>query len=156
MIASLQITKAKSISFELLELFFLTFLAGSILPFPSETFLLFLLKKGAYPIPILLTVAVLGNSLGAVLNYFLGKIGSYFLLKKIYRMDTKEIEKNILRFEKYGIFIIFFSFIPVIGDPLTVVAGILKYPFMKFFPIVVSGKFFRFLILSGVFIKIVE
>ncbi|MCC6275720.1 MAG: DedA family protein [Leptospiraceae bacterium] len=138
---------------ELLDLFILTFLAGSILPFPSETFLLYLLKKAYYPVPVLMVIAVAGNSLGAFLNYYLGRKGAYYLLRKIYRLDDKDIEKNISYFKKYGGLITFFSFVPVVGDPLTVIAGILKYPFLKFSLFVVTGKTIRFLILTGMFVK---
>lgn len=103
---------------------------------------------------ILLLIAILGNSLGAFFNYQIGRKGSLYLLKKIYRLDENGIEKNISYFKKYGGLVTFFSFIPIVGDPLTVIAGVLKYPFLKFSIFVILGKSIRFIVLTGVFVKI--
>ncbi|MCE9499382.1 MAG: VTT domain-containing protein [Leptospira sp.] len=136
---------------ELVQLFFISFLAGSILPFPSEAFLLFLQNKNLFSDFTILLTATAGNTIGAIINYYLGKGGSLFILKKFYRMERVELERAALRFTKYGHFAAFFSFIPFIGDPLTVAAGAIGYPVLRFIPLVFSGKLIRYMLILGIF-----
>jgi membrane protein YqaA with SNARE-associated domain len=127
-------------------LFLASFLAATILPLSSEVVLSFLLLKGLNPL-ILVGIATFGNVLGAFINYIIGCWGSIYLTQKILRISEKEFAKAKQRFKKHGVFSLFFAWVPVIGDPLTVVAGVLKVNIYLFLILVTSGKMIRYLII---------
>ena len=129
-----------------LSLFFTAFISGSLLPLGSEGLLIYYIQNG-YNLYLLLFSATLGNTLGATLNYFLGLKGEEFLVKKSL-LDSKKIKKAQDRFKKYGAFALLLSPLPIIGDPITFIAGILKYNFYKFLFIVAFAKFIRYLFLA--------
>ena len=114
-----------------LGLFIASFLAATILPFSSEFVLSFLLLNNYDPFNTI-AVATAGNVLGSVTNYALGLGGGFLVLNKILRMSDKEINSAEERFRKYGTFSLLFAWVPVIGDPLTVAAGVLRINFMVF------------------------
>ena len=128
-------------------LFFASFLAATILPLSSEVVLSFLLLNHLNPI-ILVSVATFGNVLGALVNYAIGFWGSLFFIKKVLKISEHEFIKTKQRFQKYGVFSLLFAWVPVIGDPLTVVAGVLKINILIFFVLVSSGKLIRYVIIS--------
>ncbi len=128
-------------------LFLASFLAATILPLSSEVVLSFLLLNDLNPIT-LVSVATFGNVLGAFVNYAIGFWGSTFLVRKVFKTSEDEFIKAKQRFKKYGVFSLFFAWVPVIGDPLTVVAGVLKINILIFFILVTSGKLIRYVIIS--------
>jgi membrane protein YqaA with SNARE-associated domain len=85
---------------------------------------------------------------GAVVNYGIGVLGSQILLYKLLGISFLEIEKAENRFKKYGIFSLLFAWVPIIGDPLTVAAGILKINFALFLLLVTVGKFLRYVFVA--------
>ena len=85
--------------------------------------------------------------MGSVINYFLGLKGEEYLLKKSL-LKEEYIIKSKNYFDKYGAFSILFSWLPIVGDPITFVAGILKYDFKKFLILVIVAKFSRYLFLA--------
>ena len=129
-----------------LSLFFVAFLSGSLLPMGSEALVIYDLKEGYNP-TLIIIFASLGNTLGAVLNYFLGLKGEEFLEKRDYLKGAK-LSKAKERFKKYGAFALLLSPLPIIGDPITFVAGILKYDFKKFLLIVGIAKTLRYILLT--------
>ncbi len=128
-------------------LFFASFLAATILPLSSEVVLGFLLLNHLDPI-ILVSVATFGNVLGALVNYAIGFWGSIFFIRKVLKISEDEFVKAKQRFQKYGVFSLFFAWVPVIGDPLTVIAGVLKINVLIFSIMVTSGKLIRYVIIS--------
>ncbi len=130
-----------------LGLFLSSFLAATILPFSSEVVLGVLLSHDISPYGTIFT-ATTGNVLGSVVNYGLGVWGSGILLNKLFGISRKEIEKAETRFKKYGIFSLLFAWVPIIGDPLTVVAGMLKLNFVLFVLLVGIGKFLRYVFVA--------
>ena len=127
-------------------LFITAFLSGSLLPLGSEGLLIYDITQGYNPIA-LVTVASLGNTLGAVLNYYLGSKGEEFLEKKSY-INADTINKAKKRFERWGGFALLLVPLPVIGDPITFIAGVMHYNFKKFFLIVLFAKFIRYTLLA--------
>ena len=123
-----------------LILFITALISATLFPFGSEALLIYDIKEG-YNIYLLLFFATLGNSLGSVINYFLGLKGEEYLLNEKYILKAKTY------FDKYGAWSILFSWLPIIGDPITFVAGILKYDFKKFLILVIIAKFSRYLFL---------
>ena len=131
----------------LIGLFIAAFLAATILPFSSEALLLVIIASGdQILIPVI--VASAGNILGSFLNYFLGWKGNRLVLNKLFRLTENEIEKASQRFIKYGSFSMLFAWVPIIGDPLTVVAGLFKMNIWIFTILVSIGKFSRYVILA--------
>lgn len=128
-------------------LFLASFLAATILPLSSEVVLSFLLLKDLDPV-VLVGVATSGNVLGAFVNYAIGFWGSTFLVTKVLRLSEADCRTAEHRFKKYGVFSLFFAWVPVVGDPLTVIAGVLKINILLFFVLVTAGKLIRYVIIS--------
>ncbi len=128
-------------------LFLASFLAATILPLSSEVVLSFLLLNDLNP-TILVSLATFGNVLGSFLNYVIGLWGGVFLIKKVLKISEDEFGKAQQIFKKYGVFSLLFSWVPVIGDPLTVIAGALKINLLIFFILVATGKLIRYIIIS--------
>jgi membrane protein YqaA with SNARE-associated domain len=133
--------------FGYIGLFFASFLAATIMPLSSEVVLVFLLLKSINPI-ILISVATFGNVLGSFVNYFIGAWGSMLIIKKFLRISEDNFSRAKLRFKKYGAYSLFFAWVPIIGDPLTVVAGVLKINILLFIALVTSGKLIRYIIIA--------
>ncbi|MAD42477.1 MAG: hypothetical protein CL623_08825 [Arcobacter sp.] len=127
-------------------LFFSAFISATLIPFGSEALLIYDIKEG-FNIIYLILIATLGNSLGSILNYFLGLKGEEFLLKKGL-LKEKSILKSKNYFDKYGSICILFSWVPIIGDPLTFIAGVLKFNLKLFILLVVIAKFSRYLFIA--------
>jgi membrane protein YqaA with SNARE-associated domain len=131
-----------------LVLFFSALISATLFPLGSEALLIYDIKQG-YNLYLLIFIATLGNSLGAVINYFLGLKGEEYLVKKNL-IKEKYIIKSKYYFDKYGGFSLLFSWLPIIGDPITFIAGTLKYDFKKFLILVVIAKFSRYLFLAWI------
>ncbi len=128
-------------------LFLASFLAATILPLSSEVVLVFLLLKSVNPI-ILISVATFGNVLGSFVNYLIGSFGSIFVIRKILKISEDDFSKAMQRFKRHGVYSLFFAWVPIVGDPLTVVAGVLKINILLFFVLVTSGKLIRYIIIA--------
>ena len=134
------------IGYGYIGLFIASFLASTILPLGSEGLLVLLVYK-KFNIPALVLVASVGNFLGACTSYYIGLKGRK-LVEKYLRSDPKEIEKAEIIFSKYGSFVLLFTWLPFIGDAITVASGILRFKFWIFSILVFTGKFIRYLIVA--------
>lgn len=133
-----------------ITLFFSALISATLFPMGSEALLIYDLTQG-YNIYLLLLFATSGNVLGSFINYLFGLKGEEFLESKGYLKKEKIIKyKNL--FDKYGAFSLLLSWVPIIGDPITFIAGILKYDWKKFLLIVTIAKFGRYLFLVLFFI----
>lgn len=112
----------------------------------SEAVLVYDILQG-YSLTLLLFVATLGNSLGSCVNYFLGLKGEEYLENKKY-IPKKSIDRAKFFFDKYGGWSLLLSWMPIIGDPITLIAGVLKYKFTYFFALVIVAKFVRYAVLA--------
>lgn len=128
-----------------LVLFTTAFISATLFPLGSEALFLYDIFAG-YNIYLLLFFVTLGNSLGSVVNYYFGLKGEEYLINKKL-LSEKLILKSKIYFDKYGGFCLLFSWLPIIGDPITFIAGTLKYDFKKFLILVVIAKFSRYLFL---------
>ena len=128
-------------------LFVAAFLAATILPLSSEALLLLLIAHSEQIfVPVL--IASIGNVLGSQFNYFLGYKGDYLLLKRLLRLSDNQIANARHRFQKYGTPSLLLAWLPVVGDPLTVVAGLFRVHFLLFTLLVAIGKSGRYLLLA--------
>lgn len=128
-------------------LFLSSFLAATILPFSSEIVLGVLLLNGFNPVASV-GVATFGNVLGSFVNYAIGLWGGLFFIRKVAGISPDEFAAATRRFHKYGILSLLFAWVPIIGDPLTVAAGVLKVNLFLFFILVASGKLIRYAVIS--------
>ena len=126
-------------------LFVASFLAATILPLSSEVVLSALLLSGLPPVT-LIVIATTGNVLGSLVNYALGYWGSLAVVKKWLKISEQEFVRAEQRFVKYGMVSLLFAWVPVIGDPLTVIAGILRIRLLWFFALVAAGKLARYVV----------
>ena len=127
-----------------LSLFVISFLAATILPFSSELTLAGLMATSSYDNLLLLAVASLGNILGSVVNWILGFYSSNLSAKKWFPFKDKQIEKSSKWFNKFGRWSLLFAWVPIIGDPLTLAAGLLRVKFIEFLILVTIGKVSRY------------
>ena len=128
-----------------LTLFVVAFLSATLLPMGSEALLLYDITQN-YSLLLLWIFATLGNTLGSILNYWLGLKGEAYLERKKY-VSVKKMEKARRFFDKYGGWTLLLSWAPVIGDPLTFIAGVLRYNFKVFTLIVFLAKGTRYAVI---------
>jgi len=130
-----------------LSLFIISFLAATILPFSSELTLAGLMATSSYDNLLLLAVASFGNILGSVVNWILGFYSRNSFKKKWFPFKDEQIEKSSKWFNKFGRWSLLFTWVPVIGDPLTLAAGLLRVRFVEFLILVTIGKVSRYLVI---------
>ncbi|ADN08642.1 YqaA family protein [Sulfurimonas autotrophica] len=133
-----------------LTLFLSSFAAATFLPVVSEAVLAYDITAG-YNIYALLGAATIGNTLGSCVNYFLGRKGLDYLERKKYVKMTS-FKKAETMFDRYGAVVLLLSWAPVIGDPITFVAGVLHYDFKRFFLLVLFAKGIRYIAFALFFI----
>jgi membrane protein YqaA with SNARE-associated domain len=130
-----------------LALFVLSFTAATLLPLGSEWLLAALLLKGGDPF-LLVTTATLGNLLGAVSTWLIGRYGGDFLVRRCLRIDEEAQRRAEERYNRYGIWSLLLSWVPLIGDPLCLIAGIFRVRLTLFIPLVGAGKLGRYCLLA--------
>jgi membrane protein YqaA with SNARE-associated domain len=135
------------LEYGLLSLFLVSFGASTLLPLGSEWLLIALLLKGFDPLATV-AVATVGNTLGASTNWFIGLLGSGWLMTRVLRIDEASRQRAEGLFRRFGLWSLLFSWLPVVGDPLCLVAGLLKVPFGRFLLLVAIGKLLRYAALA--------
>ena len=128
-----------------LSLFAISFLAATILPFSSELTLGGLITTSNYDDLLLLIVASFGNVLGSVVNWFLGFYSRNLSTKKWFLFKEEQIEKSSIWFTKFGKWSLLFAWVPFIGDPLTLTAGLFRVRFIEFLILITIGKISRYI-----------
>ena len=138
-----------------LGLFASAFLAATLLPMSSEAVLAALTAASGQEVLVLWLVASVGNTLGALVNWMLGRFCLRWQDRRWFPVKPKELEKAGLRFRRYGAWSLLFAWLPVVGDPLTFVGGILRVNLWAFLLLVGTGKALRYaaviLAVQGVF-----
>ena len=129
-------------------LFASAFLAATVLPFYSEIYLLKLLADGE-PALLVWSVATLGNTLGSVVNWLLGLYLLHFKDRRWFYFNDRQIEKGQAWFNRYGVWSLLFAWLPMGGDALTLIAGIMRVPLWHFLVLVAIGKGIRYLGVVG-------
>ena len=135
------------------QLFIISFLAATILPLSSELVLSTMLLTDSFDKYLLLVVASFGNILGSSVNWYLGKKILIFKDKKWFPANERQIAKGEIYFKKYGIWSLLFAWVPIIGDPLTIVAGILRVKFFTFLILISISKISRYIFLIFIIFK---
>jgi membrane protein YqaA with SNARE-associated domain len=132
-----------------LYLFFIALGSATLLPGGSEALLLYLNSEKNSTL-LLLFVATLGNTLGSFVNYMLGRYASAWAEKKNY-IKSLHVKKSKEYFDRFGGFALLFAWVPLIGDPITFVAGMLRYNLLVFTVLVTLSKFSRYAFLLYIF-----
>lgn len=128
-----------------LGLFLAAFGAASLLPLQSEALL-----GGGQPMATLLAVASVGNVLGSVLNAALGRGLERFRERRWFPVSPARLERAKATYRRYGRWSLLLSWVPVIGDPLTLVAGVMREPWWSFLLLVGLAKTGRYLALAAI------
>ncbi|MEE4072729.1 YqaA family protein [Pseudomonas viridiflava] len=123
--------------------------AATLLPMQSETVLAGMLLSQAYPAAVLLSVATAGNVLGSILNWLLGRSIIRLRHKRWFPASEAQLEKAQRFYLKYGYWSLLLSWVPLIGDPLTLIAGVLREPLWRFVLIVTAAKGARYLVVAA-------
>ena len=124
--------------------------AATLLPIQSEAVLVGMLLSDRYVVSSLLAVATVGNVLGSALNWLLGRSVERFRHKRWFPVSESKLEKAQQSYLRYGRWSLLLSWVPIIGDPLTVVAGVMREPLWSFLLIVTLAKGVRYLVLTAV------
>jgi membrane protein YqaA with SNARE-associated domain len=131
-------------------LFVSAFGAATLLPLQSEAVLVGLLTTGRYPLWTLLCVATAGNVLGAMVNWVLGRWIEHFRHRRWFPVDEARLARAQRSYRRFGRWSLLLSWMPVIGDPLTLIAGVMREPWWSFLLIVLVAKASRYAVLAAV------
>ncbi len=129
-------------------LFFAAFGAATLLPLQSEALLVGLLLSDQYWLWLLLTVATLGNVLGSLVNWWLGQRVERFRERRWFPVSPANLDRARVHYQRYGHWSLLLSWLPIIGDPLTLIAGVMREPLGRFLLIVTLAKGARYGVLA--------
>lgn len=131
-----------------LSLFAASFLSATLLPGFSEVTFAGLIAAGG-DVLLLWLVATAGNTLGSVVNWLLGRYLLHFSNRAWFPVSQTELDRAGGWFRRYGVWSLLFAWLPIIGDALTLIAGIMRVNFPLFFILTAVGKAVRYAILAG-------
>jgi membrane protein YqaA with SNARE-associated domain len=132
------------------ELFLSAFISSTIAPGGSEAVLAYMASTGTYRLENLLFAATVGNTLGAMTTWGLGILAA----KKfpVATLLSADKQKALAVVKTRGLWALFFSWLPIVGDALCFAGGWLKLPLFSAFLIIMLGKFCRYLVVAWIFI----
>lgn len=130
-------------------LFVAAFAAATLLPAQSEALLAGLILNGGYSLALLIAVATLGNVLGSLVNWLLGRQVERFKDRRWFPVGPVALERAENWYRRYGRWSLLLSWVPIIGDPLTLIAGTLKEPLWSFVGLVSIAKLVRYLAVAA-------
>jgi membrane protein YqaA with SNARE-associated domain len=133
-------------------LFFGALAAATLLPGASEAALLGLLAADQGAPALLVAVATVGNVLGSTVNWALGRFLSDFRDRWWFPVRGRSFERGVEWFRRWGAWSLLLSWVPVVGDPLTAAAGVLRFRLARFLILVTIGKATRYLVVAAAFL----
>ncbi|WP_334597514.1 YqaA family protein [Pseudomonas alvandae] len=125
-------------------LFLTAFGAATLLPLQSEALLVGLVLSERQAAWLLMGVATLGNVLGSLVNWWLGTRLEQFKDRRWFPVSPSHLDKARRHYQRYGYWSLLLSWLPIIGDPLTLVAGVMGEPWRRFLLIVTLTKGLRY------------
>lgn len=131
-------------------LFLAAFVAATLVPAQSEAVLVALVLAGGHPVALLVAVATVGNVLGSVVNWALGRFLMRFAGHPRFPFSPAQVAKAQWWYGRWGWISLFGSWLPVVGDPLTLAAGTMREPLWRFLLVVTAAKLGRYLALVAV------
>lgn len=133
-----------------LGLFIVAFGAATLLPLQSEAVLVGMLVLHHYPTALLVLIATAGNVLGSVMNWYLGRSIERFRHRRWFPISERHLDKAQATYRHYGRWALLLSWVPIIGDPITMIAGVMREPLWRFLIIVTLAKALRYLVLTAI------
>lgn len=130
-------------------LFLSALIAATIVPFSSEVLFGAMIASDDFNTLGLLIAASTGNILGAVVNWMLGRYCLHWRDRRWFPFSSSQLDRASRRFNQYGAWTLLFAWVPIIGDPLTFAAGVLRVPFLLFLILVSISKTGRYLVVLG-------
>ena len=125
-------------------LFFSAFISSTLFPGGSEAVLVYLASEAEHPLYLLVIVATLGNTLGAMTSWGIGRLISIrYSAEKLSKVSQ---QKAVERLQKYGSPVLLLSWLPVVGDPLCVAAGWLRIHWLWSLLFISVGKLLRYIV----------
>ncbi|WP_434563862.1 YqaA family protein [Pseudomonas sp. R1-6] len=125
-------------------LFLAAFGAATLLPLQSEALLIGLVLSERHAVWLWLGVATLGNVLGSLVNWWLGTRVEQFKDRRWFPVSPSHLDKARQHYQRYGYWSLLLSWVPIIGDPLTLVAGVMGEPWRRFLLMVTLAKGLRY------------
>jgi membrane protein YqaA with SNARE-associated domain len=122
------------------------FLAGSVFPFSSETVMLLLLVSGLDSWQLVIYGSI-GNTLGSVFNYYVGRMGNPEWIERVLKIKKQNMERAQRFMAGRGAWMGFFAFLPIIGSAITVTLGFMRANVLISFISIAIGKFLRYWLL---------
>ncbi|MEQ8665266.1 MAG: YqaA family protein [Rhodospirillales bacterium] len=138
-----------TIFYEYAGLFGSAFLAATVIPIYSEVVISAMAVSDRYDTLALLIWASTGNTLGSVVNWLIGRYCRHWRDRKWFPIKPHQLDRATEWFNKWGLWSLLLAWTPVLGDPLTFVAGILRVPFWTFLILVAISKTGRYAVLLG-------
>ena len=132
------------------SLFASALLSATLLPGSSEALLLYRLGEGGGVLMPVLSAAA-GNLLGSLVTYVMGRAGNTLLHRRWLRVDEKDLARAEAWFKRWGLPVLLLAWLPVIGDPLCLFAGLLRVEPLRFVILVGLGKLARYAFLAWAF-----
>jgi membrane protein YqaA with SNARE-associated domain len=140
----------QDVGFEVGGLFISAFISSTIAPGGSEAVLAYMLTSGHYQVEFLVIVATIGNTLGAMTTWGLGGLAAKKFPVATLLSEKKQKALNVIR--NKGIWTLFFTWLPVVGDALCFAGGWLKLPFFQACLIIMLGKLGRYAVIAWMFV----
>jgi membrane protein YqaA with SNARE-associated domain len=134
---------------ELASLFWVAFLSATILPGASEAALTASMALASHDLVTLIAVATIGNTLGSVVNWWLGLYVERWRDHPRFPVKAHEFTRYQDWYQRWGVWSLLLAWVPIIGDPLTVMAGVMKTPLWLFLVVTGAGKLARYLVVAG-------
>lgn len=119
-------------------------LAATIAPFYSEVVLAAVLTRQPDAALLLWALASIGNTLGSMVNWWLGKYLLHYRHKRWFPVNDKQLDRAQRWFQRFGVWSLLLAWAPVGGDALTFIAGIMRVPLALFTLLVFIGKALRY------------
>ena len=130
-----------------LGLFLASFLGATIIPLSSEIVLSFLILNG-YDFKLSLLIATIGNWLGGLSSYYLGRLGRWETLERFFNLKKEKIHHLKTKIDKWGSALAFLCWLPIVGDPIAVSLGFFRINYILVATWMLFGKIFRYIIWS--------
>lgn len=129
-------------------LFAAAFLAATLLPAQSEALLFLLIRQGDVAVWLLLAVATAGNVLGSLVNWLLGRGLHRFRDRRWFPASPAQLARAERFYRRWGRWSLLLSWLPILGDPLTLIAGTLREPLASFLLLVTLAKAGRYAVIA--------
>lgn len=129
----------------LLGLFIGTFLAATVVPFSSDALYVAILLATKEPVSCLVA-GTLGNWLGGVTTYYLGRLAKWEWLEKTFKVKHETLDKQKALIDKYGVWVALLTWVPFVGDVIALALGFYRTPAVWSLILMLFGKLGRFAI----------